>query len=215
MVSLFSEQASIREEDNIDPMVLRLEDCKSLQAPPGLALPIQCFGQSGKNYSWLAFEAGQPAKAKILRPLEGTDSEHTSVGSDSDYDPSMSTSSMGELSFSPRTIAMDTSNNGEHYRPQELVLSEMLRFGAESLGDSSAKGLVLSDVSQLKADAPSFIPTTMAHDDQQSTGNRIRTKMQSPARTKLNSKASAFVPSCVVPSPALEPLSYMLMSNQQ
>jgi hypothetical protein len=92
-------------EDGNDPMVLRLEDCKSLQILPEVELPIKHAANPCTNmYPLLTLEAGQPAKAKIFGASASADSLPTtqdsdgaSIGSDtdSDYDSSQTTTPRG------------------------------------------------------------------------------------------------------------------------
>jgi len=199
------------EGKSTDPMVLSFGDCESLQLPPGLVLPpglelstesiqglLGCI--SARKDFHLSLEAGLPAKL-LADASDGAESDDTSAGSIEDCDSSQSGTATHDLaegsplrtvdSDSPRFILVDApERDAQNEAPQNhLFLSE----------------LVLSDVSELRASSPNFVPALtpglVAH------GVPL---LPPAARTKLSSKANFFVPGA--DTAALGALPFMPMA---
>jgi hypothetical protein len=201
-----------------DPMMLRLEDCESLQLPPGLDLPIEQIkgwlsSTSLNEDCHAALQAGLPAKV-FTDTYDGIESDDTSVGSGMSLESSQCLSVTHDFSdlsmdfpmFIPVTVG-DTSDSSNTKQLSQRSVSPKSEGVTTSL--SSPRGLVLAEVSQLKASSPSFVPELLSEEVALLVPDANE---QEPPRTKLSAKAGLFVPSCRVPAVPLRPLPFVPMA---
>lgn len=159
---------------SVDPMMLRIEDCASLRLPPGLDLPAE------RVAGWLSCNAGpchislqEDLPAKICQDdSEMFESDDTSVGSSSSFETSPS------------------SGRSDKSESVELELDAII-----------PKGLLLAEVSELKASSPSFVPALAPEEVSALLPESPEDVSSTPQRTKLSSQADAFIPSSF-PSPS-------------
>jgi len=124
-VTFIQNEAPLDTYEVAEPAILRLEDCKSLQLPPGLELSVENARQwftrtdTGKDHS-LVLEVGLPAKV-LEDASDGSDSDDTTVGSSVGCDTSSSASANLDSSesssfplFTPETLEIGTQHFSEH-----------------------------------------------------------------------------------------------------
>lgn len=179
-----------------DPVVLRLEDCPSLQLPPGLDLSvdrIECWlARTANKECHLTMEIGHPAKIIADAPdgdrAESDDSTAASLsGSESpqSHDPVEHPKCKIE---SPMFVSV---NKGSVAHLDESDVQSHQNSGDSNMyfeAPSMQKGRIFSEVSLLKANSPSFAPSLS------DVPQVLVPRQQALLRTKLNSKADAFVP---------------------